>query len=176
MLDASNRNAATDLAEAPAAARFILRGTDAIDAAGKAFGVTLPTTPCRSATADARTVFWLGPDEWLLIAPAAEAAALRQVLSAALDGIAHALVDISTRQIALLVDGPDAATLLNTGTPLDLSLAAFPVGMVVRTIFEKAEIVLWRSAEHSFRVEVWRSFAPYVRALLETAASESAAA
>jgi sarcosine oxidase subunit gamma len=176
MLDPSNQQAATKLADAPAAARFILRGTDAIDAAGKAFGVALPTVPCRSAIVGARTAFWLGPDEWLLIAPAAETMALQQALTAALEGVAHALVEISTRQIALLVEGPDAALLLNTGTPLDLSLAAFPVGMVARTIFEKAEIVLWRSGEESFRVEVWRSFAPYVRALLETAASENAAA
>jgi hypothetical protein len=43
------------------------------------------------------------------------------------------------------------------------------VGMVARTIFEKAEIVLFRSGEQAFRVEVWRSFAPYVLGLLQAA-------
>lgn len=37
-----------------------------------------------------------------------------------------------------------------------------------RTIFEKAEVVLWRGPD-AFRVEVWRSFARYVLALLQAA-------
>ena len=166
----------TSLANASPATRFILRGADAVAAASAAFGVALPTTPLRAATTATRTAFWLGPDEWLLIASDVETAALQQTLETALAGVPHALVDISNRQTALLIEGPGAATAINAGTPLDLSLAAFPVGMVARTIFEKAEIVLWRTAEQSFRIEVWRSFAPYVQALLEAALSDDRAA
>jgi sarcosine oxidase, subunit gamma len=166
---------AVSIASAPPAARFILRGATAVGAASKAFGVALPTVPCRGATNGERAAFWIGPDEWLLIAPEAETAALHQGLSGALAGVAHALVDVSHRQTALVVEGKGAATLLNAGTPLDLAIDAFPVGMVCRTIFDKAEIVLWRSGAERFRVEVWRSFAPYVRALLEAARSDDAA-
>ena len=176
MLDRSISQPATTLTNVPPAARFILRGADAVAAASAAFGVVLPTIPCGAATNDARTAFWLGPDEWLLIAPEAETAALQQTLETALAEVPHALVNISNRQTALLIEGPGAATALNAGTPLDLALAAFPIGMVVRTIFEKAEIVLWRSGDDSFRIEVWRSFAPYVQALLEAAMSDDAAA
>jgi sarcosine oxidase, subunit gamma len=45
---------------------------------------------------------------------------------------------------------------------------------VVRTIFEKAEIILWRTGEQSFHIEVWRSFAPYVLGHLEESSSYSA--
>lgn len=187
MLDLSNGRAmpvadlapaagsAVTLAAAPPAARFILRGADAVDGASKAFGVALPTVPRQGATNGERAAFWLGPDEWLLIAPEAETAAAQQALCVALAGVAHALVDVSHRQTALIVEGIGAATVLNAGTPLDLTIDAFPVGMVTRTIFDKAEIVLWRSGVESFRVEVWRSFAPYVRALLEAARSDDAA-
>lgn len=157
------------LTPAAPAARFVLRGADATAAVGTAFGVAIPTQPLTSAISGNRTALWLGPDEWLLLAPATETAALHQALTAALDGIAGALVDISHRQTALLIEGPKAAAVLNAGVPLDLSLAAFPVGMVTRTIFEKAEIVLWRTGELAFRLEVWRSFAPYVLALLQAA-------
>jgi sarcosine oxidase subunit gamma len=149
--------------------RFVLRGTDAIGAAGEAFGVAIPIKPCSSATNGQRSALWLGPDEWLLLAPEAEMAQIHAALSSALEGIACALVDVSHRQTALRVDGDKAANVLNAGVPLDLSLAAFPVGMVTRTIFEKAEIVLWRRGPQSFHVEVWRSFAPYVLALLKAA-------
>jgi sarcosine oxidase subunit gamma len=166
---------AVTLAAAPPAARFILRGADAVNDASKAFGVALPTVPCRVATNGERAALWLGPDEWLLIASEADTAAVQQALSAALARVAHALVDVSHRQTALIVEGIGTATLLNAGTPLDLTIGSFPVGMVTRTIFDKAEIVLWRSGVESFRVEVWRSFAPYVRALLEAARSDDAA-
>jgi len=166
----------TNLTSVALATRFILRGADAVAAASAAFGVALPTTPTRSASKGERTAFWLGPDEWLLIAAEGDPAALQQTLDTAPAGVPHALVDVSNRQTALLIEGPGAATALNAGTPLDLSVAAFPVGMVARTIFEKAEIVLWRSGEQSFRVEVWRSFAPYVQALLEAALSDDRAA
>ena len=157
------------LAPAAPACRFVLRGVDAVAAAGAAFGVAIPGKPLTSATSTDRSALWLGPDEWLLLAPEAETAALYQQLTSALDGIACALVDISHRQTALLIEGPKAAAILNAGVPLDLSLSAFPVGMVTRTIFEKAEIVLWRTGPQAFRIEVWRSFAPYVLALLQAA-------
>ncbi len=59
---------------------------------------------------------------------------------------------------------------LSAGCPLDLRVSAFPVGMATRTIFDKAEIVLWRREERAFRVEVWRSFAAYLVAALTEAA------
>ena len=163
------------IAAAPAAARFILRGTDCATAAGTAFGVVLPAVPCRAAESGERAALWLGPDEWLLLAAAAETEALQEALRNSLAGSPHALVDVSHRQVALIVEGAGAATVLNSGVPLDLSIQTFPVGMVARTIFDKAEIVLWRCAANRFRIEVWRSFSPYVLALLEIARDDAIA-
>ena len=71
-----------------------------------------------------------------------------------------------------LVSGPDAAAVLNAGCPLPLGLAAFPGGKCTRTLFGKAEIVLWRKEETAFRIEVWRSFAAYLADLMAEAARE----
>ena len=87
-----------------------------------------------------------------------------------LEGLPHSLVDVSHRQIGLTVSGPQAATLLSAGCPLDLDAGAFPVGMCTRTMLSKAEVVLWRTAAFEFRLEVWRSFAAYVTAYLAEAA------
>ena len=46
-----------------------------------------------------------------------------------------------------------------------LGLAEFPVGMCTRTAFAKADIVLWRTGQSTFHLEVWRSFAAYVSGL-----------
>ena len=173
-LPASIPTSNVTLATATPASRFVLRGVDAIAAAAAAFGVAIPTRPLTSSTTGDRAALWLGPDEWLLLTPETETAALYQQLTTALEGIACALVDVSHRQTALLIEGPKAAAILNAGVPLDLSLKAFPVGMVTRTIFEKAEIVLWRTGPDAFRIEVWRSFAPYVLALLQAADRDAA--
>jgi sarcosine oxidase subunit gamma len=70
------------------------------------------------------------------------------------------------------VSGPRADWAINACCALDLHEAMFPIGMCTRTVFGKAEIVLWRTADVTFRVEVARSYAPYVWALLEEARRE----
>ncbi len=159
------------LSEAPSAARFILRGGEgARVACGIAFGAEPPTTLGPAGEGSGRAALWLGPDEWLMIAEGADAAPLGEMLESVLDGTVHSLVDVSHRQIGLVVSGPASVRALNAGCPLDLGLKAFPVGMATRTLFDKAEIVLWRRAQETFQVEVWRSFAPYLVAALTEAA------
>lgn len=152
--------------------RAILRSRpEATLAVATAIGVDLPTTACRALAARDLSALWLGPEEWLLLAsPAAESRIAR--LAEKLAGSTCSLVDVSHRQVALIVEGGEAETILASGCPLDLALPAFPVGMCTRTLFHKAEIVLWRTAPDRFHIEVWRSFAPYVDALLSEAESE----
>jgi sarcosine oxidase subunit gamma len=163
------------IAMLPEAARFSVRGDGSAAAAlGYAFGLDVPQDPCRSATAGDRTALWLGPDEWLLLAPDGEAEALTATLSEALRSTPGSVVDISDRQVAIAVTGAKAAEALNAFNALDLDESAFPVGMCTRTLFGKAEIVLWRTAPDAFHVEVWRSFAPYVLGCLDEARREYA--
>ena len=127
-----------------------------------AFGVEPAMEPCRAASNGERAALWLGPDEWLLLAREGEASAIIDLLEKALDPLPHSLVDISHRHTGLKLTGDRASLILNSGCPLDLSLNAFPVGMCTRTLLEKAEIILWRTVENAFQIEVARSFVPYV--------------
>ena len=145
-------------------------------AVGNALGLAISQTACRAATNGAAdgglAALWLGPDEQLLLG--AEGDDIAGALGAALRELPHSLVDVSHRQTALQVSGPGAAVLLSAGCPLDLDPSAFPVGMCTRTVLAKAEIVLWRTAEDIFHIEVWRSFAAYVSRFLAEAAREIA--
>lgn len=155
------------------ATRFSFRGDHhAAALASKAFGVTLPIALLKAETNGLRTAISLGPDEWLLIAEDGVAQSLADEIKKALGIHFHSLVDISHRNTGFDVSGAEAATLLSTGNPLDLHVSAFPIGMATRTIFSKAEIVLWRKSADTFHVELWRSFLPFVWGLLEEAASE----
>jgi sarcosine oxidase, subunit gamma len=155
----------------PPATRYILRGSPAVRAAAEqALILQLPASACRAVADGERAALWLGPDEWLLIAADGAAASVAAALSEALQALPHSLVDVSHRQIALVLNGPQAATLLAAGCPLDLDARAFPVNMCTRTVLGKAEVVLWRTGAQRFRIEVWRSFAAYVSAFLAEAA------
>ncbi len=152
----------------------MLRGRPAaIEAAASAFGAALPVQACRAVDAGGgRAALWLGPDEWLLLAAKGEGPALAAALERAMEEHPHSLVDVSDRQTGIEITGPDAAAALNAGCPLDLDPEAFPVGMCTRTVLAKSEIVLWRTAPATFRVEVSRSFAMYAWRFLIEASRE----
>jgi sarcosine oxidase, subunit gamma len=157
----------------PEATRLSFRGApEAAAAASRVFGAELPTTACRAGTSGSRAALWLGPDEHLLMAPEADGAKIVADLASALAGIPHSVVDVSHRQSGIAIKGPHAAWLLESACPLDLDLREFPVGMCTRTLYAKAEILLWRTGPEAFHIEVWRSFAEYVIALLTETALE----
>lgn len=165
--------AATLTALGPAA-RLAFRGREAaIGPAGEAYGVPLPREANRlAAGAQGRVALWLGPDEWLLIAPGEDPAPIVGAIERSVGALPHSLVDVSSRSVGIAVEGDKAAYVLNQGVPLDLSLAAFPVGMATRTLLGKAEIVLVRTAPETFHIDVWRSFAAYVWQYLDGARRE----
>jgi sarcosine oxidase subunit gamma len=153
------------------AAYYVLRGDAALmQAAGAAIGVRPSVVPCRAVSGPAWSALWLGPDEQMLRGPLTDQARFVAALSTALGALPHSLVDVGHRQVALEVSGPQATTLINTACPLDLDPQAFPVSMVTRTVFAKAEIILWRKAIDVFQIDVWRSYAGYVTDSLDTAA------
>ena len=150
-------------------ARFSLRlraGT--AEELGKVVGfqLDLPINRCK-ADGDCLCAR-LGPDEWFLMGPATENARLARELEAALAERVFSLVDIGHRNVGIEVAGAHAREILNGGCPLDLNDGAFAPGTATRTLLGKAEIVLLRpGVERLYRVECWRSFAPYVLAFLE---------
>ena len=161
----------------PPAARFILHaGAAARAAAALNWGTAFAEQACRAMMEGSRAALWLGPDEYLLLDFATPdigaSAPIVAALELALQDIPHALVDISHRQFALEVSGPHAAVILSGACPLDLDLAEFPVGTCTRTVLAKADIVLWRTREDAFHLEVWRSFSGYVTGLLREIAAE----
>lgn len=164
------------LRQLPAATRLVLRGdSQVLGTACDALGLAPSEVPCRAVRSGSRAALWLGPDERLLITPAEAGAEIRGLLDQALAGTAHSLVDVSHAQCAFEVHGTGATAALNTGCPLDLDLTSFPLEMCTRTVFAKAQIMLWRTGPQSFRVETGRSFAPYVTQILALAAREALA-
>lgn len=159
----------------PPAARFVLqmkapRGAVLPAAAGD-FDLSGPLNSVRGTPE--RFAARLGPGEWLLVCPEGEGTAAEPAIAGDLANRFFSLVAVGHRNAALLVSGPHAADILNAGIALDLSDTPFPPGSATRTLLGKAEVVVVRTGA-DFRVECWRSFAPYVHAFLQDAAREFA--
>ena len=172
-LAASASTGTPEIAPLPDAARFALRLRPALAAElGAVAGFPLDLA-INCASFGPRRSIRLGPDEWLLIGEAADADAIAAEIAEAFGDRFHALVEISHRNIGVSVRGANAADILNAGCPLDLAAAVFPTGFATRTLLGKAEIVLIREDDApTYRVECWRSFAPYVHGFLLEAARD----
>jgi sarcosine oxidase subunit gamma len=142
---------------APPLARYSMRARQ-----GQALETVLGVKVPKKIGATEGGIACLGPDEWLMRAPAGTS-----IPTGA--GLAVAVIDVSERSICLIVEGAQAARIIMSGCPKDLD--TFPVGKASRTIYETVEIILIRDAEERFHIEVWRSFAPWLWTALTEAAS-----
>ena len=159
------------LEELPFAPRFSLRVRPENRAAlAEALGLELPETVGRRAATGETEVLCLGPDEWTILTSAAQRDPLVQAGAAAYAAIPHSLVEISDREITLRVSGRQALTALTAGCPRDVD--ALAVGRGARTLFDTATVILRRDGLDDFRMDVWRSFLPHVRAILAKVEAE----
>ena len=171
------------LSERPFLGHYALRGRADEPAflagAAAALGCDLPLAPNHTATVAApatepsTVVLWLAPDEWLVLAPQAQRAALRDALTQAVADKFAALNDLSGGQTVIRVAGADAAALLARGCTLDLHPRQFTPGQCAQTLLARVNVTLL-PAEHNggplYDVIVRRSFADYLWRWLKDAA------
>jgi len=154
--------------------RFSLRiSLEQLPKAAKSFGLDISPTIGFMTKNETKTALCLGPDEWLLLAPTQENASISQRFNKLGrtdelgQAIAHSLVDVSHRTLGIEVLGPAASYVINSGCPLDLD--KMDVGRCTRSILDKAEIILMKLDEQHYRLEILRSFAPFVWKFLSVA-------
>lgn len=119
------------------------------------------------------TVYWLGPDEWLIVTLAGDRPTLPTLLDDALQGM-HASMNVVTGgQVAMRISGDNAVELLAKGCTLDLHPKTFLPGQCAQTGLGKAGILLSKVDDTpTFDVIVRRSFAEYLAIWLQRAGSE----
>jgi heterotetrameric sarcosine oxidase gamma subunit len=136
----------------------------AIAAAGAALGLALPATPNRAIGSSPRAL-WTGPLEWTLIdAAPAQLAGLRQALAASL---AH-YADLTDGRVGFLIEGPDAADLIESECPLDLRTLA-PNACAQSLFADVAVLIERRDDEDGFRLYADASLGDHLAAWLAAA-------
>ena len=171
----SSPNGEVTLRERPFLGYLNLRGNSAdsafADAAAKALGVALPQTPNTTEGHDDLAVFWLGPDEWLLVTEPDAQLELAQRLEATFEGQHVAVTDVTGSQCAITVTGPHARDLLAKGCGLDLHPRSFGPGRCAQTLLAKSSVLICHWDESpAFEVFVRRSFADHLWNWLRAAA------
>lgn len=137
----------------------------------KVLGVEVPTEPNTVIDAGANRIYWLGPDEWLIVTPTGQQDTLRRDLQKALEGVFSSVVDNSSGLTMIHVSGENAAALLATDCPLDLHPREFEPGQCAQTRLARAGMTISPLADGAgFEVIVRRSFADYLLLWLQDAA------
>lgn len=130
-----------------------------------AFGVDLPSAIGGVALGQDAFALCLGPDEWEVTGAAAPHVSRR--LDDLSTSCSFSAVNVSHRDRIFEIAGPLAETALNAACPANLG--DMNANSCARTVFDGVQIVLLKHADDRYRLEVWRSFAPHVLALLQLA-------
>ena len=137
----------------------------------KVLGCEPPIEPNTVVESGDCRIYWLGPDEWLVVTPAGQQDRIRTDLMADLEGVFCAVVDNSSGLTMLHVSGDNAAALIATDCPLDLHPREFKPGQCAQTRLARAGMIISPLADAAgFEVIIRRSFADYLLLWLQGAA------
>lgn len=141
-----------------------------------AIELRLPREPNRVSGDERNAALWLGPDEWLVIAPDGAAERVATATRAAFGGAPGSTVDVSANRTTLRLSGPRSRDVLEKVCALDLHPRAFGPGQCAQTLLGRTQAVLWQvdtgSPEPAYRLLVRSSFACYLADLLLDAMAE----
>ena len=155
------------LAELPFLTQFNLRVDPtgaAARAVGEALGGALPTQANTAVAADDVTMIWLGPDEWLVLAPEGRQESLEKALRQAIGTEPGAVVDLSAHRTTIELTGERAREVLAKGCSLDLHPTVFVPGSCAQVLLAQAPVLLLaREGDHpAYWLLVRASFATYL--------------
>lgn len=165
--------------EAPICTHLNLRGNAEDEgftaAVGEVLGIPLPTEPGHYHCNHEHSLYWMGPDEWMLVTQAAALtleAALRQRLTGHIS-----IVDLSGGQTLINMRGSHAAVeaVLKKSSVYDFANwpdAQPDKGYCVQTTFAKGTAVISNRSDGSFDLIIRRSFADYIARWLLDAGQE----
>ena len=143
------------------------------DAVAGVLGVAPPIAPNTAAGDGARTVLWLGPNEWLIVTPPGAEDETADALRTALAGQHVAVTDVSEGRAVIVLTGRHAPDVLAKGCSIDFHPRVFGPGQCVQSNYGKAMVLVHQTSDApAYDIYVERSFADYLWACVEDAAEE----
>lgn len=156
------------LKEGPFQTMAGVRVDPASEAGSRLASVTggLPARCGEVAGTEQVSVLWLGPSEFLVVAPEEDhdtlGGDLLGSLTAALGDAPGQVVDLSANRTTFELTGPRARAVLEKGCALDLHPRSFTPGTALATEVGNIPVVLLKTGEESFRLFPRASFADFL--------------
>ncbi len=139
-------------------------GTKFSKAIKKVSRLTPPQHANTVVRSDDFALYWLGPDEYLLVTLADKQADTIVALQASLDGVFCSVTDVSSGYCLLEVVGGYAQALLAKGCPMELDPSRFSVGDCAQTVIAQSGVLLSPMGNaDGFEIIVRRSYADYLQ-------------
>ncbi|MBT4890183.1 MAG: sarcosine oxidase subunit gamma [Rhodospirillales bacterium] len=132
------------------------------NAAKEVLGTSLPVIPNTVLQSSKYTVFWLGPDEWLINSPEDTQAELVAELQDAFEGQHSAVTDVTDYYVVIEIRGKQSRDILARGCPLDLHDRTFKTGRCAQSFFANAPIMLHQVDDGAYDIQVRRTYAQYL--------------
>ena len=135
-------------------------------------GQAVPLAP-NTLTSSEHHVYWLGPNEWLIVSTAIKASGIAAGLQDALMNQHVAINDISGGQVTVRLEGDKVRDTLSKGCPIDFHIDAFRPGDCAQSGLAKAGALIGcMDRPNAIDLIVRRSFADYVARWLQHAARD----
>ena len=159
---------AVTLKEIPYQAMVGIRVDRNSDAGARVASVTggLPAACGEVTGTDPVNVLWLGPTEFLVVAPEEAhdslGGSLVSDLTSALGGDAGQVVDLSANRTTFELSGSRARSVMEKSCALDLHPRVLKAGTALSTEIGHIPVVLWKTGEETFRIFPRASFADFL--------------
>lgn len=125
-------------------------------------GIVLPAGPQEKAAAGS-AVYWLAPNDWLLLEPATDAGSIGNALQQADAGAASVITDVTDAWSIIDMSGEDAAAKLAEGCSVDLDGRLFVSGSYALTRLQRLSVIIHRLDDPPrFRILTDRSTARFL--------------
>jgi sarcosine oxidase subunit gamma len=146
---------------------------DFLAAVKKVLSCSLPIEANTVVVSGDYKIYWLGPDEWLVITPTEQQAKLQAELHLALGDVFSSVVDNSSGFTLLNITGDNAANLIARDCPLDLHPSVFKAGQCAQTRLAKSgALIAPLQDESGFELIIRRSFSDYLLLWMQDALIE----
>lgn len=139
----------------------------------QALNIELPLSPNTTRISERFTVFWFGPNEWLIHCAEDAQTEVVATLRQDLKELHAAITDVTDYYMVIRLSGVKAREVLSKGTPFDVHHKVFGPGACAQTCFGHASILLHCVDDSpAFDFQVRWSFAEYLWRYLVDAAKE----
>ncbi|MFT5115541.1 MAG: sarcosine oxidase subunit gamma [Parasphingorhabdus sp.] len=145
-----------------------------VSAVNSALGISLPLQPSTLVNSEGLTVYWLGPDEWLLRLQSTTSGSIVNSLKLAITDQIASLVDNSSGMTVIKVSGEFADYVLRQGMTFDIHPREFKLGQCAQTVMGKTNVLIscdGESGQRAYSLVIRRSFADYIMLFLLDAAA-----